>query len=962
MSFDKIGKSDPQLPEKPNSPHSSSSIFRGRKVSKPDKTDVPKKLNLIVTPPDSTSESEPPQHPDTPHPSSGAHTVTTLGGTTTTFQTGPGENLLQNPHDLDALVEVYEEITDPADEEFPESLIDKDSTPSATSSIPSSATISSSTSSSKTSSPHSSYKKVRDLEGKRKEFEGESKHLLTTHFSPFQKKSPRGGLPGSFHLSESQGVVGSCDFSQGKFTIHTKHTANFTLVFDRPSIHLPRAGGQVKDSETPMPIFHKWLNDSDEATKRSQQIERVHYADDAIAPAIEKFEKQFNCNWSLLKHAFKKGDVKPEEMQIIQDLRTAYNCYIIKDLTQYFSDPQYFGDQGFVFQAVDCGNPTLGSDADFGLDIHAKEESLDEITLQAKQAEAVIQFNSHYERIWKHPSAIIFDTNAYSKQYVRQIHHDDLDQANSAYQANASIMMRMKLVHGTWGSYVDEVNRKFSKNAEDITAIQKKQSQFTNISDRYTQLENAKLLKMIEVSVVPQHATHTEIVRWQTFIQELWDTIDTPSTQKTVKNLIAVIKNHNPDIEIWASNLLHEDSERRCTMLEKTRYKLLNFLKEMNEGAAQGKGKKFNELLEDLTHDFMEHQTGGEDDEVRVAYSNYLQDIRYKKFNDESLTKDLDGMLEQCFKQAAELQGQKVKIQKVLKSLAAIITLKEKTQLLEKHGDETADQRKEIKSSIEKLQDQLLQDLSKTPIKIKGGNYERAYQNAIEELKNINSQINKLYSSPMGGRVKLIHGMVDNILIDVQKSTAIGQYFAQEALMSIGGYAYVVINLQQKSPEVRSISQYCQAFNEVAAYYENHQRHQEKPFDKLVEASKYGERCILALEDLRLKTHLLKIAGPDFTADLATIPGHSLEEKLYKLEKFFNQVLLIRKGMIGDKVMDQAEKQHRLRNAALLLGIRLGDKEEFSEKNLLVINTTMRALATTLEAWRSWIPLDVQSF
>jgi hypothetical protein len=821
--------------------------------------------------------------------------------------------------------------------------------------------------------------------------------------------SPRPSGPLKAFSFAGGAVIDSYDISERGVVIHTRNEGSFNLALDTPSIKLP-TDQDVPKHETPIAILKLWLGDKDEEAKRSKQ-KRVKYGDEDIDPAFKKFEALYKCNWTLLKQAFRKGieseksqdkvvEVSEKDMQVIQDLRSAYNFYIIQNLTRLFAS------QGFDFHAIDCGSPTLGSDADFGLDVQAMGgRSVDEMTLQAEQAKAIIEFNKYYEDIWKHPSALIFDTNAYSKQYVRPFNDTTFDLASSNYQMIASVTMRLKLTQKTWHLYVDDVLRKFKKMGQDrgipskqiSEALQKKQEQIQESFKQYTALQNALKVKMIEVALVPQidssrkeevtsstsslskkidssdSASHLKLAKWKKFVSELNATIGSlHTTQDVIKKLISYIEANNPDIEIWASNLLHEDTERRCAGLEKVRAKLMNFLTEANLKGVSG--SRFNALMEELNRDF--HEKNETDDIARV---NYLQGLKSKKFSDQDLSPSLDRDLSDSFKKAAELHERKIKIQKVAKSLAEIVTLTTKYHFLTGHGEKTAQERKEIQVVIHQIQEQLHKDLRYTPIKIENENYAKAYQESLQQLSEINSEIEKLYENPLGQRVQFIYEMIDNILLDVQKSTAVGQYFSQEGLMTIGGYAFVVNNLQQKSPEVRSISVYCQAFNEIMGYYESHQRNYKHAFDKLVEASKYGERCILALEELRLKLDLLKkagikisekeeIIGPDFKDDLAKIShrtllwAHSPQEKLYRLQEFFHEVLLIRKGMVGEKRMENSEKQSRLKQALGNIGLPVKENfDETLEECLPIINEMMLGLATTLEAWRGWLPENIQN-
>lgn len=789
------------------------------------------------------------------------------------------------------------------------------------------------------------------------------------------------------------------------FSIENNHikliseSETFTAHLAKPTICLPIPSRYVQESETALPIFFQWHQDPIESEKVRQEIskgQRGIYQKDEIEPAIRKFENEFNCSWSLIKQAFKKGRVTIQEMQIVQDLRSAYNFYVLKVVTEHFRK------QELHFQAYDTGSPTLGSDADFGLDVQrSNESSLDEDTMQAKQAEAIIQFNMEYERIWGHPSSVVFDTNAYSKQYVRSIQDSQVKEANSIYQANASLLMKLRLSPRTWEKYVQDVvekiklvGREQGKTSNEIAvAVGKKMKEFQEIYQLYQKLENALLVKIIEVACVPRSKNSSKIEKWQKFIKDLKAAIESsPSTRQNVVQLVSAIKAHNPDIEIWASNLLHEDSERRCAFLEKVRFTLLkSFAEFRKETNALKICMLFNRVIGQITKAFKTSEDSDEE-AMQINYRSYLQ--RMKKIP------LIDGeQLKSTFKNIAELQEQKTQIQKELKNLAALIVLRDKEQFLNQkvmelqqvyqqntvYDAETGiefvkdkpncNQRElilmvdQIKEEIENLKKQLV-DIKTSRKKccdvigreISAENYEKVYEQMEVRLAEINSRTSQLYQNYMADKVSALFEMADHILFDVQKCTSLGQYYAQESLVSIGAYAYVVINIQQKSSEVRSLSQYSQAFNEVMGYYENHQEHQNTAFDKIIEASKYGERGMLALGDISLKASRLGIKQPNFAADLAAIPSNrSSQEKMYRLQRFFNETLFVRKGVIGNRAMEQSEKYERLQNASRRLGI-LPRGRQFSDEVLISLNRTMDALTSTLEAWRSWVPVTVQSY
>lgn len=926
----------PAAPQPKSSKSSRSSIphlkLKGRKVTKESKSKLRISFSSFGTSPESPTANKPEAKP---------HSITTLSGQTTTFPAG-SSSLLKIPHDLKAIRESFSEPPDSPPHQ-PTSFF-----PTA-SPLPDSSSLSTT----RERADSSLYEQLRGVESKK----SEADH--SNPFLPLVKGSPR-TRHSSIQSPVSKGVVASCVYGDGKFSISTTHHGNFAVVLTRPTIHLPKASGTVSNDETPLPIFQAWLSDAHAAEKRAGEKERIPYesldVSIDIEPAITRFEREFNCSWSLLKQAFQSGRVTLKEMQIIQDLRAAYNMYILQRLKAHFED------QGLVFTAIDSGSPKLGSDTDLGLDVQAKGASLDELTSQTKQAEAIIQFNRHYERIWNHPSALIFDTNAYSKQSVRPIHDPVFNQESSIFQAQASLVMRMKLAPDTWNRYVEDVLNKishkhfFQKSSRELA---EKERELEEVAAQHQHLENALLVKMIEVAFVPKDPTPLETTRWQRFISELSATIDTPATQETVRTLVNEIKKESPDVEIWASNLLHEDTERRCALLEETRTQLLQFLNDMNEGDVRGKGTKYNELVQKLTGDIHMQEGHQRDAAVQAAHLRNLQILHHKQFQDKELTEELESKLVQCFRDLAALQEKKRKVEKVFNSLAACRNLVEKAKL-KKDEPETHGNLLEIKTRLSKLHTDLLReihDLNGDPaINIHHRQYKRAYKTVKRSLEKLTNQIDNLYLSPVGERVHAIYEMADNILLDVQKSTAIGQYYSQQGMMTLGAYAFVVNNLQQNATDVRSISQYCQALNELLAYYENHQKELRSPFEKLVEASKFGERSLLALEELHLKCKLLKIAEPDFSADLAHLPGYFTEKKLHLLQRFFNEILVIRK----DKAMSPTKKQERLNAALAILG-QHPDKEGFRERTLDMINTTMRALATTVEAWRSTISVQIQS-
>lgn len=732
---------------------------------------------------------------------------------------------------------------------------------------------------------------------------------------------------------------------------------------ERPVVSAP-AGRE----ENPEAILLKWLNKPSVQNLIKEELrkkERLFYDANDIANALRIFQEN-HFNWGELKQKYREGNLLDDNypsivdfydyskviMQVIHDLRSAYNDYIIERLRENFKRDSKLA--GFVLKANDFGSKSPGSDADLGFEfspefddesfgIKFRKSSVTPADLHLRQIDAVIGFNREFSRIWNgHPSAIIFDTNAYTMQYIRNAKNSEIEKDHNQYQSESALLMRRKLDPHGWDHFKKAVLKGVSGTARENEVINK----FKKVENRYVKLENALLIKTLKVACHPQTDSATVEERWMKTIEDIEKGLSQdPFLQEKVRTIVGRIREKNGNIDIWSSNLLHEEMKQKCVHLEEIRalfiheYEALKWIENPEDFL-----KKFNQTIDNGIQRFQSVLDGTPDAQIKVHIQNYIHALNKMKLKEQEAEFGHRVFLERAIYEdrISELETDLIKME-TLKALYG--------KQNDRHKEKITDLEKGITTpSIILARYSELLDEWPEAIRLKMSIDEqrelRTYQQKLELLESLRKEKQKFEAihsiHEASSKVKEISYILDKLLLNIQYYNTQGLYFAQEPLMTEGGFATVVKGMQDGSLEPLTINQSVQAFHEVTGYHYNHQHaHGMKPdsYSKIVEVSKYTDRALVILGNINEKAREFGINAPSI-------------DKVQKLHNFIKHALVLRKS-----AKDTREKELEIENEWRKLGF----SNHFGNNGLEVINQIMADVSVSLEIWYDLLPESIQN-
>lgn len=699
----------------------------------------------------------------------------------------------------------------------------------------------------------------------------------------------------------------------------------------RRSLTLPTAKGEViisirEKSMATIPSdantkLDGWLTkNGNELSEKEVKGERVAYDKSQIPAALKEFEEKYHCSWHEMKHLC----TDKQTMQIINDLRSVYLEETFTTLRSEFPH---------LKSIADFGSSKLTSDRDFAFAVGAGH--------QTKESIIVARFNQLFEETWKAPSATVFDSNAYTMQYVVSAADPKMEERRSNLQNHGSMLMKMRnATPEDWKAFKTGTLSQIS----DPKVRESKAAEFEKVEKQNQELRlllDKEILKI--ASKNPSSTTPLPDTR-------LLSDSAIHSAAETLKAL-------DPHIEIQASNALHEKIKTSYHNLERQRVDIFSTLEKLDQHSHAGNADEFaiafNAKTNNLIIQLKMSLANETDTTTRANLSSFIKQLENSRIEKGEAEPTM-----QAFKERTDLDKEEKTLQKERRDLEKFATRYE-----------------QVSSQLEQLKSQATKG-SFSPTELKNMQLQMDKHNAElhsikdhlklgtgEDLgKALTSQITlvdkKLHGDPSSGikglaaqreDLALKHGEFwdragrlglegDRILIDMQRSNVLGMCFAQEAHVSEGAFAFVVLNLQAGMSDVRTLNQYGQAFREIGGFYSGHQVHQSTAHAKVTEASKYADRLLVTSKVINDRAKALGLTPPP------------LGEKAAELESFFKKVSVLRGTGKTDEAL-QASVEAAAKSSKLI-----GPEEPFNQKVLDRINGQMESMAANLESWLSQLP------
>lgn len=631
-------------------------------------------------------------------------------------------------------------------------------------------------------------------------------------------------------------------------------------------------------------------------TKLAENDKRISYdtKNNDISQALEKFQTEYGGNWHIMKE--KCTDKKT--LQIINDLRAAYLEKIFSNLRAKYPD----------LAIADFGSSNLTSDRDFAFIMGSLNQS--------RETEITGEFNKQFESLWGIPSAHVFDSNAYTMQYLLSASDPKTESNRSQMQKESSLLMQARTSPENWEEFKEQTLSKISnhevrsKKAEEFDRVDAQSAELTFLLDK----------EIVKFTLNDQKAKEI-IAPQENFLNK---SSFTAEEKDQIREMAEKSKKINPQCEVLASNALSQRF-KEYNALEGIRSHLtLEIMKLQKEG--EHFETNFNSLI-DKTIKNLEKQPDTE---------NFIRKLNNAKISE---GKEEAAAVREAFQAKIALDTQEKAINKELAQRTGNLLSLEK-QLAKETTFEAG-----ATFSLKELQ-----NLST--------NHRNGVNPLHEQIKAIKSEIREIKASIEGikkEREDLITkygetwekagalGLVnDALLIQTQKSNLLGMCFAQEAHVSEGAFAFVVLNIQAKEIEARSLNQYTQGYREIHAFYGAHQAHKTSAHDKMVEVSKYADRLMVGIQTITWSASKLAV----------TVDPTLQDKNLDTLHTFFKQALNLRgKGKSETEIkegMNAAAKELRK------IGI-LPQGESFELSDMEIINKKMEDLASTIEAWSAAI-------
>lgn len=635
--------------------------------------------------------------------------------------------------------------------------------------------------------------------------------------------------------------------------------------------------------------LNDWCNKEGINTSESK-LGRVPYETQDIGRALEIFQNEYHCSWAEMKEGCQDKVV----LQVVNDLRSSYLKEIFQELNHEFPG----------IKIHDFGSTKLTSDRDFSFAVSP--------TNQTTESKIVTRFNAIFESKWHSPSATVFDSNAYTMQYVLSASDPEIEAKRSKLQQEGSLLMKLRTsTPDSWSNFKNNT----LAGIKDQTKFRQKEFEFARVEQKNKNLELILNKEIVRQEVRNAANSNNIILDEQAIVLE--------GNQATESEKYATaaqeIKLRNPHAEIEASNALHEEFKSNYALQEQQRLEVFSTLKKLDGIDSPAEfAQVFNEFHENLIHSLEDRLSREQDPSIIQALSNRIEILQSSKIDEgqeaevmsayherrglEETKNHLLKEIKSLESEIAELNqlkneatgdlfklgllaydDKKIKINVADLKFMDAVTIRAKTQLkgkLEQHNTK----------SIAEVEEKLKQKKAKS----------------TEQLNLVNTAILEKKGPSGYGENWKIAGSIDlegdRLLVQMQESNLQGMCFAQEAHVSEGAFGVVVLNIQARSSEVRTPGQYVQAYREISGFYSGHQLHENTPVGRMIEASKYADRLAVVYDNIKKRSEALGVRPPD------------VQIKVNELRMFFKAVSPLR----GEGLSD-TEKQAKVNQAAQII-------------------------------------------
>jgi len=543
-----------------------------------------------------------------------------------------------------------------------------------------------------------------------------------------------------------------------------------------------------------------------------------------INEAITKFVSEYKGSWSEMKHhCTDKG-----MMQIINDLRSSELNTIFTQLKSEYTN----------LQINDFGSANLTSDKDFAFQIKNELN-------QTKEAEVVTKFNEIFQKRWNVASAVIFDSNAYTMQYLIKAQNPEIEGKRQTQQKVFSWVMKFRLGDEESNQeYIDLVVGEIENEDEKSTVKELMESAANRTRALNYEVKKEMLLGAYRGASPIEGGTRNQE---EIFIEEF--NIESAS-QKDIKefnNLFNDLKEQIGDQalderRIRAENNLHEDIKTSFEQFEKG---FVSLQKNLDNLANSKDGDQFKQRFDRMKEEIMGIYEAKIEDTSDPEFKESLQEELDRLENTSISDEDRDQVFEAYTQYKGLCTDREENITKLHEiqshktHLEHLISQRETSQ-----GEKLIKLEDSIRERMTKLKESLGYDvkshLSESELIEKSDEAIASYQSKKEEY----DESIKEFSRDTGNMMALVTAFFeakDNLLLHSQRIQLEGMCFAQEAHVSEGAFAGVVLDYQGGQYMIRTLNQGVQAFVEVSAFFKAHQK-KGKDSEKLVESSKYGIR------------------------------------------------------------------------------------------------------------------------
>ena len=692
-------------------------------------------------------------------------------------------------------------------------------------------------------------------------------------------------------------------------TAPPKKRLSFTLVLKKGGeLHL--AVAEKRATEIPAdaaPKLVAWRAHHKAAL--AAEPKRIVYDNKEIPDALQQFHDEYHCNWQELKNNCKDKKLQ----QIINDLRSAYLEENFAVLRREFPALKEIGD---------VGSKNLTSDCDFAFEVSSGK--------QATETQIVKRFNQLFEAQWGAPSSIVFDSNAYTNQYLLRANNPKFEEARSSMQQEGSLLMKLRnATPKDWALFKAATLAKLPLG----TLRAAKQAEFAKVEK-----QNGELHVLLQKEIVRMGA-----------ILPGGGKVDVDSLPpEQLARAAAAIKEANPDIETRASNELHYRLKTGSKALESQRGALQISLETLDHASNLEHVDKFTTAFNariSRTISNLQAELAAEKDPVVKDHlrSNIDQLLlaRIGAHDGEDVMiayKERSGLQheeQRLHHERADLEGQVNKLTDLMSRLKAL-EAKRGIPGSAKELTASSEEIDKIKAEISKVEVQFGAKADKD-LPVKMGEKMNGLDAQLRVVKENAKEAARRHGESWDKAGAL--GMEsDHLLVNMQRANLLGMCFAPEAHGSEGAFLTVVGIMQAGRADVGTPNQYIQAFREISGFCSGHQAHQATPHGKMVEASKYAGRLMLVSRMIDGRAAALGIPPPVTDVNRAQLDG------------FFKAVAPLRGTTLTD-----AEIQSAVQGAARASGL-VAPTGVFNAETVDHINSQIEQLGASLETWISMLP------